>query len=318
MISLRELADLARRYEADLSHPVDILRVGERIIDVDVTPVIMGCVNLSRDSRYRESIAPSTRSAIRKGFVLAAQGADIVDIGAESSNPHSVRVDTKEQISALVPVVKELARQGIAVSVETYDTAVARACLEAGALVLNYTGGVASDEGIFPIVADHQATMILCHVEGTDARDVSARGVDEDPVSGMVDYFIKRVEHARSMGVERIVIDPGIGFSYRGSIAADVRIRHQARSLLNTFRLRRIGLPVCHSLPHAFDLFEDEFRVAEGFFAVLAHLGGTGLYRTHEVPKIRAVLAVLRELGLGPVGTSEGYRQQRDGTGPRP
>ncbi|MFD8154322.1 dihydropteroate synthase [Streptomyces sp. NPDC059720] len=306
MISLRELADLATRYEADLSHPVDLLRVGNRSIDVDATPVIMGCVNLSQDSRYRESIATSTRSAVRKGLVLAAQGADIVDVGAESSNPRTAQVAAEEQISALVPVVQELARQGVAVSVETYEPAVARACLEAGALVLNYTGGVVSDEEMFPIVADRQATMILCHVEGSNCRDVAERGVDEDPVSGMVDYFVKRVDHARSMGVERIAIDPGIGFSHKGSVTADVRINHQARSLLHTFRLRRIGLPICHALPHAFDLFEDEFRAAEGFFAVLAHMGGTGVYRTHEVPKIRAVLAALRALSVGPVDTSEG------------
>lgn len=306
MISLRDLAELAQRYEADLSRPVDLLRVGDRSFDVDINPVVMGCVNLSQDSTYRESIATSTRSAIRKGRVLAAQGADIVDIGAESSNPRTAQVTATGQISALVPVVRELSQQGVAVSVETYHPAVARACLEAGALILNYTGGIMSDVDIFPIVADRQATMILCHVEGSNSRDVSERGIDEDPVAGMVDYFFERVEHARSMGVERIAIDPGIGFSHKGSIAADVRINHQARSLLNTFRLRRIGLPICHALPHAFTLFEDEFRAAEGFFAVLACLGGTGIYRTHEVPKIRAVLAALRKLGLGPVGMSEG------------
>ena len=192
--------------------------------------------------------------------------------------------------------MKELAEQGVVVSIETYEPAVARSCLEAGALLLNYSGGLASDGEIFPIVADHQATIILCHIEGENARDVNARGVDEDPIPGMLDYFDRRVERARSVGVDRIAIDPGIGFSQEGSVTAGVRINYQARALLNTFRLRRIGLPVCHALPHAFSLFEDEFRTAEGFFAVLAHMGGTGIYRTHEVPRIRAVLAALREL----------------------
>ncbi|MEW2401290.1 dihydropteroate synthase [Streptomyces sp. NPDC046862] len=297
MISLADLVDLARRYEGDLSLPVDPLRVGDREIDVDATPAVMGCINLSQDSTYRESVATSTRSAVRKGRILAAQGADIVDIGAESSNPRTVQVTAREQISALVPVVKELAEQGIVVSIETYEPAVARSCLEAGALLLNYSGGLASDGDMFPIVADRQATIILCHVEGKDSRDVSARGVDEDPVPGMLDYFGRRVEHARSMGVDRIAIDPGIGFSHGESVTADVRIQYQARALLNTFRLRRMGLPICHALPHAFSLFEDEFRTAEGFFAVLAHLGGTGIYRTHEVPKVRAILAALRALG---------------------
>lgn len=297
MISLAQLTDLARRFEGDLFSPVEPLRVGDREIDVDTTPAIMGCINLSQDSTYRESIATSTESAVRKGRVLAAQGADIVDIGAESSNPRTGLVSAHEQVAALVPVVKALTSEGIAVSVETYEPAVARACLEAGALLLNYSGGLALDGEIFPMLADHQATVVLCHVEGKNSRDVRAKGIEQDPIPGMLDYFERRVEHARSAGVDRIVIDPGIGFSHDASISADVRVHYQGRALLNTFRLRRIGIPICHALPHAFSLFEDEFRTAEGFFTVLAHLGGTSVYRTHEVPRIRAVLAALRALG---------------------
>jgi dihydropteroate synthase len=70
-------------------------------------------------------------------------------------------------------------------------------------------------------------------------------------------------------------------------------VRHQAGIFINTFRLRVLGLPVCHALPHAFDYFEDEVRSAEGFFAVLASLGQTSLFRTHEVPRVRAVLRTI-------------------------
>ncbi|WP_217547733.1 dihydropteroate synthase [Streptomyces sp. GbtcB6] len=297
MISLAHLTDLARRFEGDLSLPVEPLRVGDREIDVDTTPAIMGCINLSQDSTYRESVATSTESAVRRGRILAAQGADIVDIGAESSNPRTGQVSVQEQVAALVPVVKGLASEGIAVSIETYEPAVARSCLDAGALLINYSGGLASDGEIFPMLADHEATVVLCHVEGKNSRDVRAKGIDQDPIPRMLDYFERRVDHARSAGVDRIVIDPGIGFSHDRHISADARVHYQSRALLNTFRLRRIGLPICHALPHAFSLFEDEFRTAEGFFTVLAHLGGTGVYRTHEVPRIRAVLAALRALG---------------------
>ncbi|MFF3988482.1 dihydropteroate synthase [Streptomyces sp. NPDC001797] len=291
------MADLARRFEADLSLPVEPLRLADREIDVDTTPAIMGCVNLSPDSTYRESVATSTGSAVRKGRILAAQGADIVDIGAESSNPRTRQVSVAEQVAALVPVVKALASEGIAVSVETYEPAVARSCLDAGALLVNYSGGLASDGEMFPVLADHGAAVVLCHVEGRNSRDVRAKGIDQDPVPRMLEYFERRVDHARSAGVERIVIDPGIGFSHDRHISAETRVHYQGRALLNTFRLRRMGLPICHSLPHAFSLFEDEFRTAEGFFTVLAHLGGTGVYRTHEVPRTRAVLAALRALG---------------------
>ena len=95
-----------------------------------------------------------------------------------------------------------------------------------------------------------------------------------------------------------MVIDPGMGFYYDNLTDPITRARHQARVLAHSFRLRTLGVPVCNALPHAFDLFEDEFRKAEGFFAVLASLGGTHLFRTHEVAHVRAVLAAMEALSV--------------------
>ncbi len=109
----------------------------------------------------------------------------------------------------------------------------------------------------------------------------------------------ERIADARSRGVRDLTIDPGLGFGFRLDDQVS-RARHQASVLLSSFRLRSLGLPVCHSLPHSFDLFEDQFRIAEGFFTTLAHLGGTGVYRTHEVPQIVAVLGALGRLDVTP------------------
>jgi dihydropteroate synthase len=87
-----------------------------------------------------------------------------------------------------------------------------------------------------------------------------------------------------------------MGFYYGNLVTPTVRVQHQTHVLLNGFRLRGLGLPICNALPHAFDLFEDEFRTAEGFFAVLASLGGTGIYRTHEVARVAAVLGAMGTL----------------------
>jgi dihydropteroate synthase len=87
-----------------------------------------------------------------------------------------------------------------------------------------------------------------------------------------------------------------MGFYYGNLVTPAVRVQHQTHVLLNGFRLRALGLPICNALPHAFDLFEDQFRTAEGFFAVLASLGGTGIYRTHEVAHVASVLGAMRTL----------------------
>ena len=98
---------------------------------------------------------------------------------------------------------------------------------------------------------------------------------------------------AEQCGVTRIFIDPGLGFYYRNLQDSAQRIRHQMRVFLNTFRLRSLGHPVCNALPHAFERFGEEVRSAEPFFALLAALGKTDLFRTHEVPKVKAVLETL-------------------------
>lgn len=295
MISLAALAAMAEEHRDSLDAPVAPVVLGDRVIDSDTTPVVMGTLNLSRDSTYRDSIATSTESAIRRGRILAAQGADMVDIGAESTNATATRVERQGQIDTLVPVIKALADSDVVVSAETYHPDVAEACLEAGAKVLNFTGAEHQEE-FFDLAVAHDATVILCSVLGSNVRDVADVEREADPFPGFLEHFADRVAQARSQGLERIVIDPGLGFFYGNLTVPSVRVDFQTRVILQTFRLRELGLPVCHALPHAFDLFQEQFREAEPMFAVLAKLGGTGVFRTHEVPQVRAVLDALQFL----------------------
>lgn len=298
MISLRELARLAATHAADLDHPVAPLRIGGRKFDTDSQPVLMGVVNLSRDSSYRESIAVNLDAAIRMGRVQSAQGAHVIDVGAESSRATAAVVDPEQQTRSLLPVIEALVAEGILVSIESYHATVVRAGLKAGAAVLNLTGSDDDDE-MFSLAAQFDATVVMCHVLGPHARALDGRDVDPDPVPGMLDQFGRRVERARELGVQHLVLDPGLGFGFR---LDDQRARasYQAITLLNSFRLRALGVPICHALPHAFDLFGDEFRSGEGIFAMLAHLGGTGMYRTHEVPLVRSVLDAMASLSVDP------------------
>jgi dihydropteroate synthase len=110
----------------------------------------------------------------------------------------------------------------------------------------------------------------------------------------MCEYFSRRIELATGAGVEKIFLDPGLGFYYRNLQDSATRVRHQMAIFLNTFRLRALGFPICHALPHAFETFGAEVRSAEPFFAVLAALGKTDLFRTHEVPRVKAVLDTLQ------------------------
>ncbi|HPU56572.1 MAG TPA: dihydropteroate synthase [Verrucomicrobiota bacterium] len=295
MLDIEYLADLLSRHPEAARAPVRSFSIGGRAFDFNAAPAIMGVINLSPDSWYRESVCLNTESAVQRGRVLAAQGADIIDLGAESTLAYAARVDEAQQNSKLLPVLRALREAGVLVSVETYNAAVSRACLEAGANILNLTAAD-PDAEVYRMAADHGAAVILCYVQGKNVREVGDFDFTADPIAPMHEYFARRIDAAQRNGVERIFIDPGLGFYYRNLQDSAVRVRHQMTVFLNTFRLRTLGVPICHALPHAFEYFREEVRCAEPFFAVLAALGGTSLFRTHEVPRIRAVLETLRVL----------------------
>jgi dihydropteroate synthase len=293
MLNLEQLAELLKKNCAAVSARVKEFSIGGREFNFNSRPAIMGVVNLSPDSWYRESVCLTTEAAIQRGRVLTAQGADIVDVGAESTLAQAARLDDAAQNSKLVPVIKELRQVSILVSVETYSRAVTRACLKAGANILNLTGSDHSND-LFRMVAAHDAAVIICYVQGKNVREVGDFDLSADPIEMMREYFARQIEMAQRNGVEKIILDPGLGFYYRNLQDSAARVRHQMTVFLNTFRLRTLGFPICHALPHAFEFFRDEVRCAEPFFAVLAALGKTDLFRTHEVPRIKAVLETMK------------------------
>jgi dihydropteroate synthase len=295
MLKLEQLAELLEKNRAAAAVRVKEFSIGGKPFAFNSQPAIMGVINLSPDSWYRESVCLTAEAAIQRGKVLREQGADIVDVGAESTLAHAARVDDAAQNSKLIPVIKVLRQAGVLVSVETYSPAVTRACLKAGANILNLTGSDRTDE-LYRLAAEHDAAVIICYVQGKNVREVGDFDLSADPIEMMRGYFSRQVEIAQRHGVEKIIFDPGLGFYYRNLQDSAVRVRHQMNIFLNTFRLRTLGFPICHALPHAFEYFRDEVRCAEPFFAVLAALGKTNLFRTHEVPRIKAVLDTMKTL----------------------
>lgn len=293
MLTLEDLGELLETHREAASGHVQEFSIGGKAFAFNAHPSVMGVINLSPDSWYRESVCLSAEAAIQRGRILAAQGADIIDLGAESTLLPATRVSSEQQETRFVPVIRGLRTAGLLVSVETYQLKALRACLEAGANVLNLTGTEHSAE-MFRLVAAHDAAVIICFVQGRNVREVGDLALAGDPVTTLSDYFARQIELAAKQGVSKILIDPGLGFYYRNLQDSAARVRHQMRTFLNTFRLRRLGWPTCHALPHAFEYFGEEVRCAEPFFAVLAALGKTDLFRTHEVPRVKAVLETLK------------------------
>ena len=260
---------------------------------------IMGVVNLSTLSRYRESIAISPDAAISRARRLVLEGADLVDIGCESTSINTPAVAAAEQAQTLVPIVQALTDYGVPVSIETYYPSVADQCLAAGAAVINITAIPDSDE-LYEVIADHDATGIICFYAGQNPRDISDLSASPDPLAGVAEFFEAQIARAAAVGLEQLVLDPGAGFTYRDLPDGAVRVRHQLEVIMQSARLNALGRPICNALPHAFTFFGEELRSGEGLFAVLAAIGGTSLFRTHEVRQIEAIVQCLKLVADNP------------------
>ncbi|MBW4594077.1 MAG: dihydropteroate synthase [Brasilonema angustatum HA4187-MV1] len=294
MLTLEDIYNIYAKHQDSFNAKVEEFTIGNKHFNFNSRQAILGVVNLSTDSWYKNSICYSSEQAVRRGVVLTDQGADIVDIGTESTALTAARVEDFQQKSQLLPVLKTLNQKGVLTSIETYYTEVARECLRAGANVINLTGGENSQD-IYRAVSEFDAGIIICYLQGKNVREVGEFTFTEDPIDLVYDYFAKEIETATKLGVRKIFIDPGMGFGYQNFYYKhkSQRIRYQIQTLLNSFRLRKLGFPVCNIVPTALECFGEEFRSSQAFTAVLAILGKSDLLRTHEVAKVKGVLDTL-------------------------
>lgn len=292
MLDFQSIEALLSRHREALQTPVRRFDIGGTPFDLNRRRALMGVINLSPDSWYTESVCTTPEAAIARGRALAAEGADIVDIGAESTLPDAERVDAQGQIERLEPVVRALAGAGVRVSVESYHPEVLEAGARAGACVFNLTGRGTTDD-VLRLARRHDAAVIHCYVQGETVRDVQAFQFFEDTMGAIEGYFRERLARAEALGVHRNIVDPGLGFYYRNLNDSAQRVSYQLHTFLSTPRLNRLGYPTLNILPHAPEAFgEAHRRAAEPFFAVLALLG-THVVRTHELATVARIRTAL-------------------------
>ena len=298
MLTLAEIYEIYDKYKDDYNTQIEEFSIGNKKFNFNSQTSILGIINLSQDSWYKQTISYTPEQAIRRGKVLTLQGADIIDIGTESTVKTAARVDELKQTSQLLPILKTFSQEGVLTSVETYYPEVARECLKAGANVINFLGTEHSEE-MYQAVADFDAAIIICYVEGKHARDVGEFDFTSgrDMINVLYDYFEKEIEIATKIGVRKIFIDPALGAGYANFFYQKKnlsnRIRYQIETLLNAFRFRKLGFPVFNQIPTAIEIFGEEFRSAQVFTAVFAALGKNDMVRTHEVAKVKALLETM-------------------------
>ncbi|MEB3885994.1 dihydropteroate synthase [Lyngbya sp. CCY1209] len=298
MLTLEDIYEIYVAHKDDYNARVEEFTIGHKTFNFNSQTSLLGVINLSTDSWFNHAVCYHSEQAIRRAKILTAQGADIVDIGAEASSQHTQRADQVKQTSQLLPILKTLSQEGILTSVETYHPEVARECLKAGANVINFTGTEKSEE-MYQVVAEFDAAIIMCYIQGKHARDVGEFDftLAKDPIEFLYNYFGKETEIATKLGVKKIFIDPAVGLGYSNFYYkyeyVSKRLNYQIKSLLSAFRLRKLGFPVFNQIPTALEVFAEEVRSAQVFTSVFAALGKNDILRTHEVSKVKAVLETM-------------------------
>ncbi|MEW5354643.1 dihydropteroate synthase [Streptomyces sp. 16-176A] len=198
---------------------------------------VMGVVNVTPDSFSDGGRWFDTTTAVKHGLDLVAQGADLVDVGGESTRPGATRVDEAEELRRVVPVVRQLAAEGVTISVDTMRARVAEQALAAGAALVNDVSGGLADPDMIPVVAATGAPFVVMHWRGF-LEGGNVLGVYADVVAEVADELHARVEAVLAGGVapDRVVVDPGLGFSKDAE--------HDLALLARLDRLLGLGHPV--------------------------------------------------------------------------
>ena len=255
-------------------------------------PVVMGILNVTPDSFSDGGRFLDPSAAIEQARQLVAQGADILDIGAESTRPGSRRVSAQEQIARLGPVLPALADMGIAISVDTTRSQVAQFALDAGTAIINDISAGQDDQRMLPLVASRGAAIILMHMLGQPATMQAAPHYAD--VTAEVKLFLAgRMSAARDAGVaqERIILDPGIGFGKT--------TQHNLQLLAQIDQLCQMGQPVLVGTSRKRFIGEltGEANPADRVHATVAtclesYFRGATIFRVHDVAPLKAALAV--------------------------
>ncbi|MFC8595455.1 dihydropteroate synthase [Streptomyces atroolivaceus] len=198
---------------------------------------VMGVVNVTPDSFSDGGHWFDTTAAIKHGLELVAEGADLIDVGGESTRPGASRVDEAEELRRVIPVVRGLATEGVTVSVDTMRAGVAEQAVAAGAVLVNDVSGGLADPGMIPVVADAGVPFVVMHWRGF-SESMNSRAVYGDVVGEVVAELTTRMEAVIEGGVdpEKLVIDPGLGFAK--DAAQDLAL------VAHLDRLRDLGRPL--------------------------------------------------------------------------
>jgi dihydropteroate synthase len=267
--------------------------VGERAFDCSERTLVMGILNVTPDSFSEGGRFFEADEATEHAARMVADGADIVDVGGESTRPGSDPVPADEELKRVLPVIERLVEEipGVPISIDTRKAEVAARALDVGASIVNDVSAGADPE-MFGVVRERKATVVLMHMKG-EPKTMQEAPTYDDVVGEVHEYLRERIEAAEFAGVdaERIVIDPGLGFGK--DLGDNLELIRRVDAFLDLGRLVLVGPSRKRFVGTILDLPEDQ-RV-EGTIGAVAWMVARGAHvvRVHDVREVVRAVRVI-------------------------
>jgi len=256
----------------------------------------MGILNVTPDSFYDGGRYYKKEVAIRQGLRLANEGADIIDIGGESSRPGAKPVSTKEEMKRVIPVIEGIRKRSkVPISIDTYKSKVAEEALNSGADVINDISALRMDKKMAEVARRYGVPIVLMHMQGTP-QNMQKNPCYEDVVAEIYDFLEQRIKFAEEQGIKpkKIIIDPGIGFGKT--------LQHNLLIIKHLRRFKALKKPILIGVSRKsfigkiLDLPEEE-RLEGTLAAVcLSILKGANILRVHNVKETKRAVEVARAI----------------------
>jgi dihydropteroate synthase len=272
-----------------------------RVYDFSSRTHLMGILNVTPDSFSDGGRFFDFDRAVARGREMAAQGADILDIGGESTRPGADAVSEEEEIRRVVPVIERLREElEIPLSIDTYKSDVARAALKAGACIVNDISGLTYDPKMIDVAREHEATVILMHILGTP-KTMQLNPTYKDVVVEVRDFLEKQSSMARSGGISQIIVDPGVGFGKD--------LGHNLELIRHLGAFTRLGFPVLVGpsrksfIGKILNLTVDQRLEGTAAAVTACILRGANIIRVHDVKEMKRVALVADALKTAEAGS---------------
>lgn len=256
------------------------------------SPLVMGIINITPDSFYEGHLGKTIENILQMAGAMLADGADILDIGGQSTRPGSQRITAGEELKRVVPAIEAINKNypNAIISVDTYHSKVACEAVAAGAAIVNDISAGAMDEKMLAAVAGLKVPYIAMHMQGTPETMQQSPQYD-DAIKEVLDFFIQKIDKCKKAGINDIIIDPGFGF---GKTTA-----HNFQLLKNLRVFEMLGKPILAGLSRKATIYKTlGITAAEALngttcLNTTALLNGASILRVHDVKEARQAVQLM-------------------------